>query len=253
MSYPPRIITRLDIKGPNIVKGIHMEGLRVIGNPNERALEYYRQGADEIVFMDIVASLYDRNQILSVVEEAARDIFIPMTVGGGIRTIENVEAVLRSGADKVAINTAAVGRPEFLREVSEIFGSQCIVLSVEAKRQPNGTWECYTDNGRERTFKPVLDWVVDAEQLGVGEILVTSVDRDGTRDGLDLRLFEEIHKRVHVPVIASGGAGNSGDVIELFSAPHAEAACCGSIFHYDLCPLPALKNALESSGIDVRR
>jgi cyclase len=252
MSIPARIIARLDIKGPNIVKGIHMEGLRVIGDPNKFASLYYEQGADEIIFIDTVASLYGRNHILSVVEKAARNIFIPMTVGGGIRTIEDIKSLLRSGADKVAINTAAINNPAFLSQASEAFGSQCIVLSIEAKKQPEGHWECYTDNGRERTNKNVMDWVFEAEKLGVGEMFVTSVDCEGAREGFDLALLEEIHKRVHVPVIAGGGAGSAKDVLDLLDKPRAEAVCCASLFHYKLQTIPELKHALAKAGHEVR-
>ncbi len=220
---PVRLIPRLDIKGPNVVKGIHMEGLRVMGEPGAMARRYYQEGADEIVFMDIVASLYGRNSILSVVEEAASNIFVPLTVGGGIRTVEDIVAVLRSGADKVAINTMAIARPAFLREAAEMFGSQCIVLSVEAKETGDGSWEAFTDNGRERTGKDVLDWVGEAEDLGIGEILLTSVDREGTKKGFDLALFEQVHGRVKVPVIACGGAGGTDHVFELISNAGAEA------------------------------
>lgn len=249
---PVRIISRLDIKSPNVVKGIQLEGLRVIGPPGELARRYYEQGIDEIVFMDIVASLYGRNNILSVVEEAARDIFVPMTVGGGIRSLDDIKAILRSGADKVAINTAAHARPEFLSEAANVFGSQCIVLSVEAKKQPNGSWESYTDNGRERTGRNVLDWVVQGESLGIGEIFLTSVDRDGTRKGLDLELISEVRRRVKVPVIACGGAGTQQHVIDAFSATNADAVACGALFHYKLSDVPGLKAALKATGIEVR-
>lgn len=249
---PVRIISRLDIKGQNVVKGIQLEGLRVIGNPGEIARLHYEQGIDEIVFIDIVASLYGRNNILSVVEEAARDIFVPMTVGGGIRSIDDIKAVLRAGADKVAINTAAHARPEFLKEAATAFGSQCVVLSVEAKRQPDGHWESYTDNGRERTFRNVLDWVKQAEELGVGEILLTSVDHDGTRKGLDTGLIQEVRRRVRVPVIACGGAGTARHVVDAIKSTGADAVACGALFHYGLSSVAGLKKALADSGIEVR-
>jgi cyclase len=247
-----RIIARLDIKGPNVVKGIHLEGLRVVGKPDELARRYYAEGVDEIVYMDIVASLYGRNNILSVVEAAAREIFVPLTVGGGIRNVEDIVAALRSGADKVAINTAAISRPQFIREAAEAFGSQCIVLSVEAKRREGGWWEALTDNGRERTGVKVLDWVVEAERLGAGEILVTSVDQEGTKKGFDLELQEEIYRRVRIPVIACGGAGGPEDVATLLAGPRADAVCCATIFHYNLCPIPALKQSLQDRKVEVR-
>ena len=178
-----RIIARLDIKGENVIKGIHLEGLRVVGKPGDLAHKYYSEGVDELLYMDAVASLYERNNILPIVKRAAHDIFVPMTVGGGIRTLEDITAVLRSGADKVAINTAAVNRPEFLSDAAQTFGSQCIVLSVEAIKRSHGMWEVLVDNGREVTGRNVLDWVTEAEQRGIGEILITSVDAEGTEDG----------------------------------------------------------------------
>ena len=249
---PARIVARLDIKGPNVVKGIHLEGLRVVGTPGVLAKKYYDEGADEILFMDVVASLYGRNNILSVVEEAARQIFVPLTVGGGIRSVEDITAALRAGADKVAINTAALARPEFLREASKALGSQCIILSVEAKRRAPGKWEALTDNGRETTGIDVLDWVVEAERLGAGEILVTSVDQEGTRKGFDSTLIAEVHQRVKIPVIACGGAGCAEDVSALIEPNAADAVCCASIFHYDLCPIPELKSAVDAAGCAVR-
>jgi cyclase len=247
---PQRLIARLDIKGANVVKGVHLEGLRIVGKPNDLAWRYYHDGADEIVFMDVVASLYGRNNILSVVEEAARDIFIPMTVGGGIRTLEDIVAVLRSGADKVAINTAAIARPRFLSEAATSFGSQCIVLSIEAKRRMPGRWEALTDTGRETTGVDVLSWVTEAERLGAGEILLTSVDQEGTRQGFDLELLAEVRKKVRIPVIGCGGAGNTEHVIAALGV--CDAVCCASILHYDLAPLSRLKHELAVKGIGIR-
>ena len=178
-----RIIARLDVKGPNLIKGIHLEGLRVIGAPNEYALDYYYQGADELIYMDVVASLYGRNHLGEIIKNAAKDIFIPMTVGGGIRTIENAREILRSGADKVAINTAAVANPTIITDVARQFGSQAMVLSIEAKKVEGSHWEVYTDNGRERTGLDVVDWAKLCVLNGAGEILLTSVDHEGTRKG----------------------------------------------------------------------
>jgi cyclase len=250
---PARIIPRLDIKGPNVIKGVHLEGLKVVGSPGDMARRYYEDGADEIVYMDVVASLYGRNNILSVVEEAARDVFVPLTVGGGIRSIDDIIAALRSGADKVAINTAAIARPDFLDEAARAFGSQCVVLSIEAKERGRGQWEALTDNGRERTGVDVLTWVAEAEQRGVGEILVTSVDMEGTQSGFDLPLIEEIRRRVAVPIIACGGGGNAEQVVAVLARTGCDAVCCASIFHYDLCPLPELKDALNDAGQVVRQ
>jgi cyclase len=248
----PRLIARLDIKGPNVIKGIHLEGLRVVGQPGPMARRYYDDGVDEIIYMDTVASLYGRNNILPVVEDAARDIFVPLTVGGGIRTIDDIVAALRAGADKVAINTAAIARPDFLREAAETFGSQCIVLSVEAKKRGEERWEALTDNGRERTGVDVLTWVAEAEQLGAGEVLVTSVDAEGTRRGFDHDLFRAVRASVSVPVIGSGGAGQAADVVAAVVADGLDAVACASLFHYEQCPPQMLKTHLAEAGIPVR-
>lgn len=251
---PLRIISRLDIKGPNVVKGIQLEGLRVVGQPGEIARRYYDQGVDEFIYMDIVASLYGRNNILSIVEEAARDIFVPLTVGGGIRSVSDITAALRSGADKVAINTAAIANPEFVNEAANTFGSQCIVLSIEAKRWPDRDgWEALTDNGRERTGVDVVDWAVEAESRGAGEILVTSVDREGTQRGLDLDLLKRIHGNVRIPVIASGGIGNADHALDALRANCVDAVACAHIFHYDTCPISDLKAEIANSNFEVRR
>lgn len=252
MRPPVRVIARLDIKGANVVKGVHLEGLRVVGKPGELARRYYEQGVDEIVYMDIVASLYGRNNILAVVEEAARDVFVPLTVGGGIRSLDDIVAALRSGADKVAINTAAVARPAFIREAAEALGSQCVVLSVEAKRRGPGKWEALTDNGRETTGVDVLDWVLEAERLGAGEILITSVDQEGTKTGFDTELIGAVHQRVRIPVIACGGAGKPEHISTLIEARTVDAVACASIFHYGTCPIPALKGHLSGQGLAVR-
>lgn len=249
---PQRVIARIDIKGPNVIKGIHLEGLRIVGKPDELARRYYEQGADEIIYMDVVASLYGRNSILSVIEQAASELFVPMTVGGGIRTIEDIVAALRSGADKVAINTAALQRPEFLSEAAQTFGRQCIVLSVEAKRRQSGNWEALTDNGRERTGIDVIDWVGEAEARGIGEILITSVDMEGTQKGFDIELVKAVRQRVSVPVIACGGAGDGTHVRELLAASRCDAVCCASLFHYNRLPLPLLKSQLAAAGWEVR-
>ena len=252
MKPTTRLIARLDIKGPNVVKGIHLEGLRIVGQPGPLARRYYDDGVDEIIYMDTVASLYGRNNILPVIENAAREIFVPMTVGGGIRTIDDIVGALRAGADKVTINTAAIARPAFLKEAAQAFGSQCIVLSVEAKRRGDDRWEALTDNGRERTGVDVLQWVEEAESLGAGEILVTSVDAEGTRRGFDHELFRAVRERVDVPVIGCGGAGNPEHVIESIKKDGLDAIACASLFHYDEAPMPDLKSALAAAGIAVR-
>ena len=246
-----RVIPRIDVRGPNVIKGIHLEGVRIVGKPNEMALKYAADGADEILFMDVVASLYGRDNILSVVRAAARDIFIPLTVGGGIRTIDDVVATLRSGADKVAVNTAVIENPEFLRQAARTLGSQCMVVSIEAKRQGDW-WEAFTHNGREHTGRDVLDWAAEAEQLGAGEILITSVDKEGTKSGFDLELFERLHERVGIPVIGCGGAGTLAHVTEAGARRCADALCCASLFHFDVAAIPAVKAGLADVGVEVR-
>jgi imidazole glycerol-phosphate synthase subunit HisF len=246
-----RVIARLDIKGPNLVKGIHLEGLRVIGDPAEHALRYYREGADELIYVDIVASLYGRNNLVEVVERTAGEIFVPLTVGGGVRSVDDIQRLLRAGADKVAINTAALGRPELLREASRVFGSQCIVLSIEAKERREGWWEAYTDNGRERSGRDVVDWCREAVDLGAGEVLLTSVDREGTRKGLDLGVIRALAKDLPVPLIACGGAGSVEDAAAALAAG-ADAVAMASVFHYRVETPASMKSALRSRGWDVR-
>lgn len=250
---PLRLIGRLDIKGPNVVKGVRLEGLRVVGNPRDMARRYYEQGIDEIIYMDIVASLYGRNNILSIVAEAAEDIFVPMTVGGGMRNVEDIRAALRQGADKVAINTAVVGNPSFLSEAARAFGSQCIVVSIEAKKHAPGQWEALTDNGREITGKDAVAWAEEAESLGAGEILVTSVDQEGTRKGFDMELLEAIHSQVGIPVIASGGAGTAEHARAVWEAGCADAVACASVLHYESCSVPELKQCIHDAGFEVRQ
>lgn len=248
----PRIIARLDIKSENVIKGIHLEGLRIVGQPGPMARRYYESGVDEIIYMDTVASLYGRNNILPVVEEAARDIFVPLTVGGGIRSVDDIVAALRAGADKVAINTAAIARPDFVREAAQAFGSQCVVVSVEAKRRGEGRWEALTDNGRERTGVDVLEWVVEAERLGAGELMITSVDAEGTRRGFDHALFRTVRDLVRIPVIGCGGAGTADDVIAAVRDDGLDAVACASLFHYEHCPPSALRAAMTEAGLSVR-
>jgi cyclase len=247
-----RLIARLDVKGPTLIKGVHLEGLRVLGDPREYAKRYYAQGADELIYMDIVASLYGRNKLTEIVRRAAEDVFIPMTVGGGIRSIEDVRDLLSAGADKVAINTAAVHRPELIREVARRFGSQCMVLSIEAKQQEPGHWEVYTDCGRERKGIDVVEWARKGEALGAGEILVTSIDREGTRQGFDLELTRAITSAVGIPVIASGGMGKSSDLVDVVTQGKADAVAMADVLHYERVTLAELRQAAQSAGIQVR-
>lgn len=248
-----RLIARLDIKGPNLIKGIKLEGLRVIGSPSEYALKYYHQGIDEFIYMDSVASLYSRNHLSDIISQAAKDIFVPITVGGGIRSIDNATDILRAGADKVAINTAAVARPEIIREIAQRFGSQCMVLSIEAKKIGEGKWEAFTDNGREHTGLDVLEWVKKGVSLGAGEILLTSVDQEGTKKGFDVELVRRVTAEVDVPVIASGGMGNVRDMIEVVRNGGADAVAMADILHYNRDSISSLRASAIKEGLEVRK
>ena len=246
-----RIIPRLDIKGPNLIKGIRLEGLRVVGDPHTFALRYYEAGADELVFMDIVASLYQRNSLSEIIARAANQIYIPITVGGGIRCLADVHNMLRSGADKVAINTAAIARPELNTEVAQRFGAQCMVLSVEAKRTGPGQWEAYTDNGREHTGRDVLAWIDEAVDRGAGEVLLTAVDQEGTRKGLDIALLDAVNRRVNVPVIISGGFGDVRD-LKRASDVGASGIAIADALHWERTTLAHIKQQAQAQGLEVR-
>jgi len=237
----PRLIARLDIKMADLIKGIHLEGWRKIGNPWDFAKRYYDEGADELLYMDVVASLYDRNNLTDIVRKTAAEIFIPLCVGGGVRSLEDASNLLRAGADKIALNTAATKRPELIAELAQRFGSQCIVLSLEAKQIGDGKWEAYTDNGREKTGLDAVDWAVRGVELGAGEVLITSVDRDGTFKGFDLELIECISSRVSVPVIACGGLGAPEHMLEAFTDSGADAVAAARAIHTERTSLTALR------------
>lgn len=247
-----RIIPRLDIKGPNLIKGIHLEGLRVVGDPQLYAKKYYDAGADELIYMDIVASLYGRNSLFEIVKKTTQEIFIPLTVGGGIRSTDDVTNLLRAGADKVAVNTAAIQRPQLINEIASRFGSQCMVLSIEAKRTPQGSWEAYIDNGREHTGRDVIEWAQEGAERGAGEILLTSVDQEGTRKGFDVELIHAISKRINRPLIVSGGMGNLDHLKEAVGAG-ADAVAIAHILHYSQYTIPEIKNYCHSHQIEVRQ
>jgi imidazole glycerol-phosphate synthase subunit HisF len=246
-----RVIARLDVKGENLIKGVHLEGLRVIGDPQEYATRYYQQGADELIYMDIVASLYGRSKLTEIIRRAAYDVFVPMTVGGGIRSVQDVRDLLRAGADKVAINTAAVRRPELIAEVSRQFGSQCMVLSLEAKRQAAGRWEVYTDCGREGTAMDAIEWVRRGVALGAGEVLVTSIDSEGTRKGFDYQLVRAVASAVGVPVIASGGFGAASHLGEVVAAG-ADAVAIADALHYNRMSMSDIRAMARDQHIPVR-
>ena len=247
-----RLIARLDIKGPNLIKGIHLEGLRIIGSPNEHALRYYKQGADEMIYMDCVASLYGRNSLGEIVEKAAKDVFVPMTVGGGIRSVDDANHLLRCGADKVAINTAAVLNPNLISDVANRFGNQCMVLSVEAKMTGPNSWEAYTDNGREKTGIDVINWVKQGVSLGTGEVLLTSIDKEGTRKGFDIDLVRAVTREVSVPVIASGGMGKLEDLSDVVQFGNADAVAMADTLHYKRATIGDIRSAAEAAGIELR-
>ncbi len=248
-----RLIARLDIKGPNLVKTVQLEGLRVVGNPREYAARYYQAGIDELVYMDIVASLYGRNNLREIVSETTKDVFVPLTVGGGVRSVSDARDLLLAGADKVAVNTAAIRRPELISELAERFGSQCVVISIEAKQVRDGKWECYTDNGREWTGIDVVQWAQRAQQLGAGELMVTSVDREGTRKGFDVSLTRAVSSTVGLPVIASGGMGDMQHCINVARIGQADAIAVADALHFNRMTVHALRDGALAAGLPVRR
>ena len=247
-----RLIARLDVKGPNLIKGVQMEGLRVIGSPNVFAKKYYLDGIDEQIYMDCVASLYGRNHLKEIIMAAAEEIFIPITVGGGIRSTDDAADILKSGADKIAINTAAVKDPELISKIARRFGSQCMVISVEAKKLPAGNWEVYTDNGRERTGLDVVEWIKKSVSKGAGEILLTSVDKEGTRKGFDLELISEVVKNIDVPLIVSGGMGKPEDLLEISAVGGIDGIAMADILHNNRYKLSEIRSFALNAGIDVR-
>lgn len=247
-----RLIARLDIKGPNLIKGIHLEGLRVIGDPQKYAQKYYKAGIDELLYIDIVASLYGRNNLTEIVQRTAENIFVPITVGGGIRTLKDVQGLLRAGADKVAINTAATQNPQLIKEVSRSFGSQCMVLSIEAIKHGHNKWEAYTNNGRDHTGMDVVEWAKRAVDLGAGEILLTSIAQEGTRKGFDIELTRAVSEAVSVPVIASGGFGKLEHLPDVVHNGKADAVAIADALHYDRFSLEEIRKAAIDSNLPVR-
>lgn len=247
-----RIIPCLDVKDGRVVKGINFVNLRDAGDPAESANIYSKEGADEIVFLDITASLEKRKTMLEVVKKTAEQVFIPLTVGGGIQDLEDIRLLLAHGADKVSINTRAVENPFLVRQASNEFGSQCIVIAVDAKKIALNQWEVYIYGGKKPTGINVLNWVKQVEQLGAGEILLTSMDADGTQNGYDLELTRQVSKAVSIPVIASGGAGNLEHFYEVFTIGEADAALAASLFHYGIYKIKEVKEYLAQKGIPVR-
>lgn len=248
-----RLIARLDIKGPNLIKGIHLEGLRIMGDPQEFARRYYEEGADELIYMDTVASLYNRNNLHDIVKYTAQNIFVPLTVGGGVRSVDDANALLRAGADKIAINTAATKRPELITELARRFGSQCVVASIEAKKTGDRQWEAYTDNGRQKTGLNAIEWAKKCAELGAGEILLTSVDREGTRKGFDVELTDLVSQTVPIPVIASGGMGSIEHLVKVVKEGGVNAVAMADILHYNRMRLGEIRGGALSAGLEVRK
>ncbi|MEY8380918.1 imidazole glycerol phosphate synthase subunit HisF [Ileibacterium valens] len=248
-----RIIPCLDVRDGKVVKGINFVGIKEVGDPVELAAEYDRQGADELIFLDITATSDDRNTMVGMVERTAKQVFIPFTVGGGIRSIEDIRKMLLAGADKVSLNSSALKNPDLIRQGAEMFGSQCIVLAVDAKKREDGTgWDAYLAGGRINTHKDVIEWVKEAEKLGAGEILLTSMDADGTLQGFDLELTQAVRNAVNVPVIASGGCGKLEDFYDVLKEDTADAALAASLFHYGTLSVGEVKDYLKEKGIHVR-
>jgi cyclase len=247
-----RIIPCLDVKDARVVKGVNFVNLRDAGDPVEIAAAYSAAGADEIVFLDITASVEKRPAIVEVVRKTAEQVFIPLTVGGGIRNLADIRLLLKSGADKVSLNTAAVENPDLVTESSRAFGNQCIVVAIDAKSVSAGQWTVYTYGGRKPTDFDAVEWARRAEKLGAGEILLTSMDADGTKNGYELELTRTISEAVNVPVIASGGAGNLRHLYEAFTLGKADAALAASIFHYGEYSLAEAKRYLRDKGVAVR-
>jgi cyclase len=247
------LIARLDVKGPTLIKGIQFDGLRVLGNPQDFAQKYYQQGADEILYVDSVASLYNRNNLVEIVRCASSEIYVPLTVAGGIRSLEDARALLRCGADKVAINTKAIETPHLISTLAQEFGSQAVVVSIEAKkRSAANAWEPYTHGGREKTGLDAVEWALKAEQLGAGELLVTSVDKDGTRKGFDVDLVSAINSAVSIPVVASGGMGTHEHLSELVNKTGVRAVAMASCLHYNASDFAQMRQSLVQQGYKTR-
>jgi cyclase len=247
-----RLIARLDVKSPHLIKGVHLEGLRKVGDPQEFAQRYYAQGIDEIIYIDAVASLYERNTIVDLVRRTAADVFVPITVGGGVRSIDDARALLRSGADKIAVNTAAIKDPALIKNLAEEFGSQCVVLSVQAKRQGAG-WEAYTEQGREHSRRDALEWTSEGVDQGAGEVLLTSVDQEGTGSGFDIDLVRQVTNLVDVPVIASGGLGRPEHLKAVVADAGASAVAVAQVLHWNKIGLNELRDQAIGAGVPLRK
>ena len=251
--HTQRIIPCLDVKDGRVVKGINFLGLKEVGDPVELARQYYEQGADELVFLDITATNEKRETMRELVEAVAKEIFIPFTVGGGIRSLDDIRKLLLAGADKVSLNSAAVYDPQLIRAGADKFGSQCIVLAIDAKKRSDSGWNVYTQGGQKDSGLDLIEWVKEGQRLGAGEILLTSMDADGTQQGYDLEMLQAVQKVARVPLIASGGCGSLDDFKDVFLADAADAALAASLFHYGKLTVKEVKNALAEAGIAVRK
>ena len=247
-----RIIPCLDVRDGRVVKGVNFVSIRDAGDPVELAKFYSDQGADEVVFLDITATSDARKSVVDVIEETGKKVFVPLTVGGGIRTVEDFTEILRAGADKISINSAAVKNPQLIAEAAELFGNQCVVLAIDGKSRGDGTWEVYVAGGRTPTGIDVVEWAKQGEALGAGEILLTSMDADGVKTGYDIPFTEAVADAVSIPVIASGGCGSKEHIFDVFSQTGASAALAASIFHYNECTVGEVKEYLRDRGVNVR-
>ena len=247
-----RVIPRLDIKNKFLIKSIQLEGLRKIGRPNDYALKYYLEGADELLFNDCVASLYGRNSILDTISETAKDVFIPLTVSGGILSVEEAQRVFRAGADKICINSAAIKDKYFISRLAEKFGSSSVVVEIQAKCVGGSKYEALFENGRERSGFEVVEWAQNAQELGAGELLLASVDREGTAKGFDIELVADVSQNVNIPVIASGGLGQVSDLGQISHVANISAVACAHVLHYEKFQIKEIKEALVAAGKEVR-
>ena len=253
MTLTKRIIPCLDIKDGQVVKGINFVGLQAVGDPVELAKRYEDQSADEVVFLDITATYENRATIYELISRAARELSIPLTIGGGIRTLEDFRHILQSGADKVAINSSAIANPQLIADASAEFGVQCVVVAIDAKQQADGHWTIYVKGGREDTGIDLIDWVKKAESLGAGEILLTSMDKDGTKSGYDIAQLNAVCDAVNIPVVASGGCGSIQDIVDVFQQTNVDAALVASLFHYGEATVDEVKSAMQENEIPERR
>jgi len=246
-----RVIARIDINNDSVVKGKCLEGLRKIGKPNEMSTKYYNEKIDEIIFLDAVASLYERDSLIDILRKATKNTFVPITIGGGIKTISDITNALSAGADKVAINTKAIKNLNFIKEAVEKFGSQAIVGSIVA-RSNRGSWEAFIDNAKHRAYKDAIAWAIELENAGVGEIIITSIDNDGRQKGFDIDLVRAVTEVVNIPVIASGGAGSSKDIIKLCKSTNCDAVAIASLIHYDIESISEIKKNMRNHDIEIR-